>query len=103
MLLSSARVQRGAISAGSPGLPLGCAAPGGTGVGFGSWAHLILGLIGLQRTVVPMKGVVLSLQRLAQGLEKVILLTAASEIEISWQGLLVTGQGIPVSLTVKNP
>lgn len=71
--LSSARVQHGAISAGSSGLPLGCAAPGGTGTGvgvdFGSWANLVLELIVFDGTVVPRKGVVPLLQGLAQGLE----------------------------------
>lgn len=54
--LSSARVQRGAISADSPGLLLGCAAPGGTSVGFGSRANLVLGLISLEHDCGPSEG-----------------------------------------------
>lgn len=45
-----------AISAGSPGLPLGCAAPGGTGFGFGSLANLVHGLIDLLWDYGPSEG-----------------------------------------------
>lgn len=38
------------------GLPLGCAAPGGTGVGFGSRANLVLGLVGLLWDCGPSEG-----------------------------------------------
>jgi hypothetical protein len=45
-----------AIFAGSPGLPLGCAAPGGTSFGFGSRANLVLGLFGLLWDCGPSEG-----------------------------------------------
>lgn len=54
--LSPARVQRGAVSASSPGLALRCAAPGGTGVGFGSWTNLVFGLTGLWHDCGPSEG-----------------------------------------------
>lgn len=83
--LSPARVQSGAVYASSPGLALRCAAPGGAGVGFGSWANLGLGLTGLWHDCGPSEGCgsLTSGTGLSTGLGSSGRLIPASKIEIS--------------------